>query len=116
MYLLVAVAFVIPLNLLTIATDNLIFLLFPFRQTVAVAGDMGMVGRKTIIVACRTLLLLLIIAFSGAVGAATWYLTRKSIFAAAVAGWIPLVISIALVVWLIGVTFEKFDPSVSTPT
>jgi hypothetical protein len=115
-YLIIAAVFVTPLNLLTIAADNLLFLLFPFRPTAAVAGDMGLVGRQTIVFACRTGVLLIVLGLSFGCGAALWFTTNHSLPAAAVAASIPIAAAIVLLVWLIGVTFGKFDPSVSTPS
>jgi hypothetical protein len=116
-WLLVAMAvFVLPVNLLSIGTDNLMFLLFPFRPTAAVAGDMGLIGRQAIVFACRAIMILLVLGLSAGVGAGAWYMTNESVIAAAAGAWIPLAGCIALLVWLMGMAFNRFDPSVNTPT
>jgi hypothetical protein len=114
-YLIGAAFLVIPINVLAVGSDNLLFLLFPYRPTPAVAGDMGMVGRQTIVFACRFLLLLSVVGISGGFGWAAWWLTGHSWAAAGIAAWFPLAAAIVLIVWLLGVVFDRFDPSTSTP-
>jgi hypothetical protein len=114
-YLLAVAVFAVPLNLLALGVDNLMFLLFPFRPRAAVAGDMTMVGRNTIVVACRFILIVLAAAIAAGVGAAVWALTGKSWTAGAVAAWFPLAGITALIIWLIGLAFDRFDPSKHTP-
>jgi hypothetical protein len=114
-YFLAAGAFLIPLNLLAVGADNLMFLLFPFRPTTAVAGDMGLVGRQTIVFACRFLLVVTVAGVAAFVGASVWFLADRSWTAGAVAAWFPLAAAQVLIVWLIGLVYGKFDPSVNTP-
>jgi hypothetical protein len=109
-------AFALPFNCLVLGIDNLTFLLFPFRPKTAVAGDMTLIGRQSIVFACRLILILLVAGVCVTVGGVVWYVTGKSIPLGAIAAWFPLAISIALVIWLIGLAYNRFDPSVSTPT
>jgi hypothetical protein len=114
-YLVAVAVFAVPLNLLALGVDNLMFLLFPFRPRAAVAGDMTMVGRNTIVVACRFILILIAAAIAAGVGAGVWAMTGRSWAFGAVAAWFPLAGITALIVWLIGLAFNRFDPSVHTP-
>jgi hypothetical protein len=113
--LLVIAALVIPINCLVLGVDNLMFLLFPFRPKPAVAGDMTMMGRQTIVFLCRFITILITAGVAAGLGFACWIITR-SLPATALATWLPLVGMIVLIVWLTGVVYERFDPSVSTPT
>jgi hypothetical protein len=113
--LIVMAALVVPFNLLVLGIDNLMFLIFPFRMRAAVAGDMTLVGRQTIVFLCRFVLILITAAIAGTAGLGAWLATR-SLPAAAIATWLPLMAAIALIVWLMGVVYDGFDPSVNTPT
>jgi hypothetical protein len=104
------------LTLLTIAVDNLLFMLFPFRAVTAVAGDMGLVGRQAIIFACRFLLLAVVVGFTSGVGVGVFFLTGHSWRAAVISTLFPPIAVIGLLVWLIGAAFQRYDPSTNTPT
>jgi hypothetical protein len=113
---LIAVAvFAVPLNLLALGVDNLMFLLFPFRPRAAVAGDMTMIGRNTIVMACRFILILIAAGIAAGVGAGAWALNHQSFSTGVVVAWFPLVGITAVIVWLIGLAYNRFDPSVHTP-
>ena len=111
-----AAAFVVPANALLVGTENLLFLLFPFRQTAAVAGDMGMVGRQSIVFLCRLLVLVVAGAISAGVGAVAYWVSGRSWPVAAAAAWVPLAGIIGAVTVLLGLVYDRFDPSVDTPT
>lgn len=116
LYVIALAIFLVPLNLLALGTDNLTFLLFPFRPKAAVAGDMALVGRQTILFACRFMLILIVGGIAAGFGVCSWMLTSHSWAAAAIAAWLPLAGAIVLIVWLMGLVYDRFDPSVSTPT
>jgi hypothetical protein len=111
-----AAAFVVPLNALLVSTENLLFLLFPSRQAAAVAGDMGMVGRQSVVLMCRLLALLLMAGLSVGCGAVTYWVTGRSMVAAVAAAWAVLASAVAVVVGLLGLVYDRFDPSVDSPT
>ena len=115
LWLVGAVVFAVPLNALLMGTENLLFLLFPFRPTPAVAGDMGMVGRQSVVFFCRLLALLVAMGIAAGFGAGAYLVTGHSWAVAAVAAWVPLVAAIVAVVWLLGLVYDRFDPSVETP-
>jgi hypothetical protein len=115
-YLIGAALLVIPVNVLAVGSDNLLFLLFPYRPTPAVAGDMGMVGRQSVVLMCRLLALLLMAGLSVGCGAVTYWVTGRSMVAAVAAAWAVLASAVAVVVGLLGLVYDRFDPSVDSPT
>ena len=114
-WLLGMAAFVVPINALLVGSENLLFLLFPSRQAVAVAGDMGSVGRQTVLFLCRLLALVIVLGVAGAVGLGAGYVTGRSFVVGGVVAWLAVVAAVVGVVRLMGLTFERFDPSVDTP-
>ncbi len=126
-----AAVFVVPLNALVVGTENLLFLLFPFRQAAAVAGDMGMVGRQSVVFFCRMLVPLTAGGTAAVVGGVALLATggklvpvRGGVGYALAGGSVPLaglvatailVAAVALIVGLTGVVYGRFDPSVDTP-
>ena len=111
-----AATFVVPLNLLLVGSDNLTFLLFPYRQAGAVAGDMGMAGRQTIVFLCRGLALLAAAVVAGTCGALAFLGLHRSLAAGVAVAWVVMAAIVSGVVVLTGVAFSRFDPSVDTPT
>ncbi len=114
-WLIAAAAFVVPINAVLVATENLLFLLFPSQQATAVAGDMGMVGRQSVVLLCRLLVLVVVLALSFAVGLGTWVATGRSLPAAAAAAWLPLAAAFVGVVLLLGLVYGRFDPVADSP-
>ena len=114
-WLVGAAAFVVPVNALLVGSENLIFLLFPYRPASAVAGDMGMVGRQTVVFFCRLLVLAFVTVVAGAVGAVGYVLARQSVVAGGAAAWLTMAAAVAGVVVLIGWAFSRFDPSTDVP-
>jgi hypothetical protein len=108
-------AFALPINLLTLGVENLMFLLFPFRPTAAVAGDMTMMGRRTVVFAFRLLTILIVAGIAGAFGALAWLICGRSIPAGVAASWILMLGGIALIVYFTGMVYDRFDPSLNTP-
>jgi hypothetical protein len=109
-------AFALPINLLTLGVENLMFLLFPFRPTAAVAGDMTMMGRRTVVFAFRLLTILVVAGIAGGVGALTWLVCGRSIPAGVAAAWLLLLGGIATLIFFTGMVYDRFDPSTNTPT
>jgi hypothetical protein len=114
LYIAIA-AFALPINLLTLGVENLMFLLFPFRPTAAVAGDMTMMGRRTVVFAFRMLTILIVAGLAGAFGALAWLICGRSIPAGVTAAWILMLGGIGLIIFFTGLVYDRFDPSVNTP-
>ncbi len=115
LWLAVAAAYVVPLNGLLVATENLLFLLFPSRQAAAVAGDMGMVGRQSVVLMCRLVTLLLLAGLSAICGAIAYWVAGGSMAAAVTTAWLVLAGAVVTVVALLGLIYGRFDPSLDAP-
>jgi hypothetical protein len=113
---LMALVFVVPFNAVLVGSENLLFLLFPFRPAAAVAGDMGMVGRQTVVFAARLLILAAVAIAVGGVGVLAFLVAGRSIWIAAAAAWVPLAGAVVGVVALMAAAYARFDPSVDTPS
>ena len=111
--LVAAAAVVLPVNALLVASENLLFLLFPFRPPAAVAGDMGMVGRQTVVFLARLLMLAAVLAVAGLVGYAAYLIAGLALAVAAAAAAVAA--ALAGVIALMAVVLARFDPSVDTP-
>ena len=115
-WVMVGAAFVVPANAVLVGSENLLFLLFPSRPPAAVAGDMGMVGRQTILFIARLLILIVVAIGVGSTGYLAFLLGGHSPWIAGVAAWVPLLVAVGGIVLLMGMAYARFDPSVDTPT
>jgi hypothetical protein len=111
-----AATLVVPVNLLLVGTENLFFLLFPSQQATAVAGDMGMFGKQSVVLMCRLIVLLLVAIIAAAAGVAAYVLAGRSLAVGTIAAGFVLACGVVGTVLLIGLVYDHFDPSVDTPT
>ena len=126
-WLLAAAVFVVPVNAALVGSENLVFLLFPYRPPAAVAGDMGMIGRQSVVFLCRFLTLLMVAVAATVVGAVGFMLTGGRLVASGhrggdvltggswpVAGtlaWLTVVAAVIGTVLLMGLAFARLDPA-----
>jgi hypothetical protein len=103
-----------PYNLMMMAAENLMFLLYPARQAGTAPGDIQAIVRAFINMMLKGLVVALIALPSGAIGALLWMAT----------GWFPsLPITVGLgfcaggllLVHATAVAYQRFDPSMDTP-
>jgi hypothetical protein len=114
MYLLAALPFLLPFNMLMIGVENLMFLVFPAREAGAAPGDVGLVGRNIVFFIVKILVVLLATAVAAAFGQVTYFLSRSWPAAGAVALMVMGFFAIALVP-CVGLAYKRFDPSRDTP-
>lgn len=114
-YLLAALPFLLPFNLLMIAVENLMFLLFPAREAGAAPGDVGLVGRNIVFFIVKIFVVSAATGVAALVGQVTLMLTGHSWTAAGAAALVVLCCFAAALVPLVGVAYKRFDPSRDTP-
>ena len=112
-YMLAGIMFVLPLNALMFAVENLIFLLFPGRYA-AGPGDLQGFGRQMVVFLMKLIALMLGagIALGAAAGA---YWTSDSWPAAVASAVAVLWAEVIAVVPLVRAAYLKYDVSVDTP-
>jgi len=115
LYLPIVAAFALPVNVLLVGIENLLFLLFPLRQAGLIAGDMQLFGRQMVIFMCKLLLLIAAVGAASIFGAVAYLVAGKSWAAFGVAGWMMLAIASAATIYFIAMVYTRFDPSVDTP-
>ena len=113
--LIAAACLALPFNALLMATENLIFLLFPTRPAAASPGDFQVIGRQAAQLVMKAVAVMLgcVVAFGVAVpvyivtGGSMVVLTllAGAILGAQTAGLIPAI------AW----AYNRFDPSIDTP-
>jgi hypothetical protein len=113
--LLWALAIALPLDLLMIGVENLIFLLLPARPAAATPGDLSAMGRHALLFFLKGLVMLLACGLAAGAGAAAYFaLGRSQVIACAVTVAVLSAAALAMVP-LVGRTFDRFDPSVDVP-
>ena len=113
--LLVALAFVVPLNLILFTVENALFLLFPYRWAGAGFGDFQIFGKHMVLFFVRGIIWLMLGGLAAAAGAAAYFVLGRSWPAGIVAAWIVLTAEGVGLVPVVGWTYRRFDPSIHTP-
>lgn len=113
--LLAAAAFFVPFNLLLVAIENLLFLMFPLRAAGLIAGDMQLFGRQMVVFICKFLLLIFALCIAAAFGTVGYIIGNKSWPAFAVVAWFGLTLVSLSIIPLLARTYARFDPSLDTP-
>src|SRR5262245_1354559 len=103
----------VPVNLLLFGVENLIFLIFPLRQTSATAGDFQFMGKYMLLAMLKMLLLAISLALASA--GAIIYLVVPQLWLAVGACLLLLLTIDLLVVLLATQAFLRFDVSIDTP-
>jgi hypothetical protein len=114
-YVIAAAAFAVPFNVLHVAIENLLFLMFPLRSAGLIAGDMQLFGRQMVIFCCKFLLLLAALFVAAVVGTIGYILGNQSWHAFGVAAWIGLSLVALAAVPVLARAYARFDPSMDTP-
>lgn len=108
-------AFAVPFNVLFVAIENLLFLMFPLRSAGLIAGDMQLFGRQMVIFPCKFLLLLAALSVAAAVGTVGYILGNKSWPAFGAVAWVALSLVALATIPLLARAYARFDPSMHTP-
>jgi hypothetical protein len=114
-FVLPAIAFALPFNVLCVAIENLLFLMFPLRAAGLIAGDMQLFGRQMVVFIFKFLLLLVAMVVCASVGTVGYILGNKSWPAFGAVAWVALSFLAMGTVPLLARAFARFDPSVDTP-
>ena len=112
----VAAAFSLPFNGLMLATNNLLFLIYPVRQPAGTTFDFQMFGKTTLFFALQFVLLVPMIGIPGGLAAAAYLLSGYSTIAFAATAWILMVIELVPTVLAVAWAFHRFDVSTQIPT
>jgi hypothetical protein len=105
-----AVVAAIPTNLLFIAFDSVLVILFPSVRRVA-PGDL-LVGVRIVLVNFVKVLFAFVAAAVASLGVlAAWLVWGESLFAMALCGCFVLLLEGIATVWVAGLLFDHFDPS-----
>jgi hypothetical protein len=113
--LLTTAALALPFNALLMASDNLIFLLFPARPAAASPGDFQMLGRQAAQLIMKGLAVMVgcLVAFGIAIP--VYILAGGSLIVLALLAGTILAGEAAALVPLVARAFERFDPSTDMP-
>jgi hypothetical protein len=111
--LLAAVVLVLPFDVILVAVENLLFLLFPTRGP-ATPGELGAMGRQVVLFLVKMLLVALACGVAAALAVAALKLTHSALAGVAVA-FVALTVEALAFVPLIAAAYDRFDPSTDTP-
>jgi hypothetical protein len=110
-----AMLFALPLNILLIATENLIFLVFPARMAAVSPGDLQGFGRQMLVFLMKSLVMIGAIGVAALAGVIAYWISGHSWPAVVVAMLAVLAAEIISMIPLLVIAFRNFDPSVDTP-
>lgn len=110
-----AIAFIVPFNILLIAVENLIFLVFPTRMNPVSPGDLEGWGRQMLVFFLKMVALTILCGIAAGLGIlvsiasgrlpGTFVATTVIVMMIEAVGFLPL----------LALAFRRFDPSVNTP-
>jgi hypothetical protein len=112
---LLALPFVVPFNVVLVAVENTLFLLFPTRTAGASAGDLGQMGRQVVFFLLKMLTVMLAAGLSAGAGFAAGAAAGGSVPAGVAAALLVLALTAAAAVPVTGWAYRHFDPSADTP-
>jgi hypothetical protein len=114
-YLLAALPFLLPFNVILIGVENLMFLLFPAREAGAAPGDVGLIGRNIVFFIVKSLAVLAAMGIAALFAQVTLFATGQSWLAAGAVGLVVMLCFAGALVPLVGLAYKRFDPSRDTP-
>ena len=115
LFLLAALPFLLPVNLLIVGVENLLFLLFPSRPAGAAPGDISALGRQIVFVLLKMLMIATVAGVAAGAAAAAYAFTGPSVVPALAVGFVVLAAAAVAIVPLVGLAYARFDPSMDTP-
>jgi hypothetical protein len=113
--LLELAAFTLPVTLLIVALDNLIFLLFPVRLVAATPGDFQHMGRAMVEIFLKMIFLGIVGGLAAGLGGLAYWLGGGSKAAMLATAWSSLILLASLVIPCIAWAYRRFDVSTDTP-
>jgi hypothetical protein len=112
---LACAAYVLPINFLLFALDNLLFLLFPTRLMAATPGDFQALGRNVLFMAAKAIVLFVVAMLAWFVGLVTYGFSGGSWVLGLLAAWPVVALCAAGLTPLVAVAFLLFDVGRDTP-
>jgi hypothetical protein len=113
--LLAAAAFSLPFNLMLMAINNVMFLLYPVRMPTGGTLDVQMMGRMSLFMFVQFLLLIPLLGIPAALGGAAFFVAGGSWLAFALTAWVVLALESVPLVAAVAWAFQRFDVSTQTP-
>jgi hypothetical protein len=107
-------AFLLPVNFLFYAVENLLFLWYPSR-IVAGSFDVMAVGRQVLFMLAKVLGLSIGLGLAGLVGLLIYFVGGRNLSPALVAAWLAMVACSMALVPLVGQAFVRLDVSSDIP-
>ncbi len=105
----------LPIDLLIVEIENLIFLIFPSRRPEGAAGDMQGVGRRLIGLISKLTALSVILGIAALIGFGFTYLMPDVPQAGIISGAVVALVEAISLIPLLTFAFSRFDPSSDTP-
>src|SRR6185437_5209951 len=112
---LACAVYVLPINFLLFALDNLLFLLFPTRLMAATPGDFQALGRNVLFMMAKAIGLIVVVLVAGTVGGLAYMLSGNNWVIGLTAAWPVMVGCAAALVPLVAWAFVLFDVGRDTP-
>lgn len=112
---LACAAFVVPINLLLFALDNLLFLLFPTRLMASSPGDFQALGRNVLLMVAKGITVIIAGVAAWIVGGFVYRTTGGNAAMVMVAAWLVVLVFAAALVPLVAWAFTIFDVGRDTP-
>jgi hypothetical protein len=113
--LLLAAAFCLPVDAITMALNNLLFLIYPVRHTPGATFDFQMFGRMMLFFFLQFALLVPLLGVPAMVGLGAYFLSGYSWTAFLATTWVVLVAELPPTVMAVAWAFRRFDVSTQTP-
>jgi hypothetical protein len=107
-------AFLLPVNFLFYAVENLLFLWFPSR-VVAGSFDVMAVGRQVLFMIAKVIGLTIGVSLAVLVGVGVYFLLGRNTLASIAAAWVVMVAVSLATLPLVGMAFVKFDVTRDIP-
>lgn len=114
-YLIAAIGFAFPVNLLLVTTENLLFLHYPARTVPASPGDLQFMARQILMLFVRMMLVLTICGIAGAAAGLAWLAGLTYWPLVAILGWSVLMVEVLGLILATKSAFTRFDPSLDMP-
>jgi hypothetical protein len=112
---LAAAVFVVPVDTLILATNNLVFLIYPVRPPASASAELQLAGRAMLFMLLAFLILIPTLGVPAASGGIAYFVSGYSWSALTVTAWLALVAELPILLLLLSWAFERFDPSTETP-
>ena len=113
--MLIAGAFVLPVDALLLSLSNLIFLIYRVRPPTGGTVDFQAMSKWMLFAFIQMLFLLIFYAIPAGLGGIAFLLTNGSVAAAVLTAWVVLMVELVPIVMLVGWAFQRFDVSTETP-